>query len=222
MYKLITFDIYSAIMDIFGSGVAQIEELIGLDRAPAAAFFSSWRERQWNLLLLYNSIGRFAPYETLTKEALLWAADQHGLNLDTVLTQKLMAVWVSFSPWPEAAEAIASIRAKNYSVAMLSNGDRTMLTALGQAAGIRFDHIFPAEDAGCYKPCPAIYRLPLSLVSAGESYLHVAGSAFDVMGAVAAGTSCVWVNRKGEQPLGGGFAPQWQVKDLCELAALLP
>ena len=77
-----------------------------------------------------------------------------------------------------------------------------MLRALIQRLDVPFDHVFAADQAGVYKPHPAIYHLPVQRLNvAPERILHVAGSARDVMGAKAAGLKCFWVNRTGDRVL---------------------
>ncbi len=51
--------------------------------------------------------------------------------------------------------------------------------------------------------------------------LHIAGSANDVLGAVAAGMACVWSNRHGDILLDPAYPPTSVISDLAGVLELL-
>lgn len=64
--------------------------------------------------------------------------------------------------------------------------------------GVKFDVIVTAEQAGYYKPDSRAYLSAIRQIDeAPERILFVAGSPYDVRGAVAAGMSVYWHNRMG-------------------------
>ncbi len=103
MYKVITFDMYSATMNINGSATPKVAEILNCDLEFAKSFFTTWRSQQWNYLLLNNSLKTgFISYWDITKLVLDYTANKFSIPLTNELTDKLMNVWLSFSPWEEA------------------------------------------------------------------------------------------------------------------------
>lgn len=220
MFKLITFDMYSAFLDIEGSALPLVEQALRLPREESLAFFKLWRTRQWDYVLLTNILQKgFLSYDEITRTTLDYTSKKLRQPLSDAQKEELMRVWISFKAWPDAAEAVAILRKKGYSVAMLSNGDETMLRQLETSAGVQFDHIFGADLAQRYKPHPDIYGLPCQKLGlAKNEYLHVAGSMIDMIGAVAAGCCCAWSNRFGEYALDARYKPEFETGNLLELA----
>ncbi len=223
MYKLITFDIYSASLDIKGSANPIVEKVLGFDAEKAADFFSTWRNQQWNYLLLNNSMRNgYQTYRYITETTLHYTEKKFGITLSEDQKKELMNIWVSFKAWPESKAVIDAIKAKGYKVAMLSNGDQDMLEPLQESSGIQFDYVFSAGDSKSYKPAPGVYDIPtLKTGIPKEEILHVAGSVFDVMGARAAGCNCAWSNRYQDFVLDEKYEPTYNMKNLSELLDIL-
>lgn len=223
MFKLITFDIYSASLDINGSAVPVVQEVLGIPESRAREFFQVWRAQQWNYLLLKNSIqDGFTNYYDITRGLLDYMEKRTGLAITGEQKDRLMRIWTTFSAWPEAKPILEEVKQRGYAIAMLSNGDLDMLEPLQDSTGIRFDHIFSGDMAGCYKPSPGIYELPYKKLNIRkEEMLHVAGSMFDVMGAKAAGCTCAWSNRHGDVLLNEAYAPDYELKNLSQLLDIL-
>lgn len=223
MFKLITFDIYSASLDINGSAVPIVKEVLMWDDEKSLEFFKTWRAQQWNFLLLNNSMSeRYRTYRDITTKTLEYAAKKFDVNLNEDQKKRLMDIWVSFKAWPEAKEVIDEIKRRGYKVAMLSNGDQDMLEPLQESSGIEFDYVFSAESAKAYKPAASVYDVPFQKAGIKkEDMLHVAGSVFDVMGAKAAGCNCAWSNRYSDYVLDPKFEPDYNMKNLKELLEFL-
>ena len=223
MFKLITFDVYSASLDINGSAVPIVREVLGWSEEKCLDFFKTWRTQQWNFLLLNNSMGKgFLSYRYITSQTLEYALKKYGIDLTEEQKKRLMDIWVSFKAWPEAKEVIEEIKSRGYKVAMLSNGDQDMLEPLQNSSGIKFDYVFSAEAAGAYKPSPAVYDIPFQKTGIKkEEMLHVAGSVFDVMGAKAAGCFCAWSNRYSDYVLAPEYEPDYNMNNLSELLSIL-
>lgn len=223
-YKLITFDMYSALLDISGSAVPLIREAADLPDGVCVELFSLWRSRQWTCMLLNGCTGKeFVSYSEITRQTLDQADELLGLELpDETKDALLHHVWENFKAWPEAAAVIAELKARGYQTAMLSNGDLDMLRPLENSTGITFDYIFSADMARAHKPCPAIYSLPEKILGLhrGE-YLHVCGSANDLYGAVSAGIPVIWHNRKNDLSFGRCIRPLAEIKTLEELLTIL-
>ncbi len=223
MYDLITFDMFSAMLDIEGSALPQVEAVLKKPSDVCLKFFKLWRTRQWDYVLLSSLMEQgFLTYRDITWKALGYTAKRFGLTLTEAEKSTLMDIWISFRSWPEARETVAALKAKGYKVAMLSNGDEDILKALESSSGITFDYIFGADQAQHYKPHPEIYNLPTNRLGIPkERFLHVAGSLFDMMGAKAAGCNCAWSNRLGEYTLDPRYRPDYETTNLRQLLDIL-
>ena len=98
--------------------------------------------------------------------------------------------------------------------------------AIGQIAvertGIEFDSVVTAERAEFYKPHPDTYRLGLSeLGVAPADCLFVAGSAYDLSGAAAAGLTVFWHDRVGMAMPDGAPPPRWHERSLDRLTGIV-
>jgi 2-haloacid dehalogenase len=134
--------------------------------------------------------------------------------------EELVGAWYPLTPWPEANGLLAALAGKDYPLAILSNGDQDMLEALAARFDTPFQHIFSSEQCGMYKPHPSVYALP-GKVAGVENYLHVAGSANDVVGAKAAGIACYWSNRQGDRVPLPDCEPDHQGADLTALLEIV-
>ena len=223
MYKLITFDMFSALLDIEGSALPRVEAVLRQPPEQCLRFFRLWRTRQWDYVLLSSLMARgFLTYHDITWKTLEYAAKKTGLTLSQAEKLELMDIWTNFRAWPEARETVNALKSKGYLVGMLSNGDESMLRQLETSSGISFDYIFAADQAQHYKPHRDIYMLPTRRLDIPrEEFLHVAGSLFDMMGAKAAGCNCAWSNRLSEYTIDPQYQPDYETDNLRQLLDIL-
>lgn len=224
-YRLVTFDVYSALMDLEKSLLPELARVFDYTAGDVElpALLRTWRAKQLEYTLFSNSLHRgHIPFREITRRALEYSLRRSGLDLSEEQRAELVAAWDRLQPWPEAEAVVAEVKARGYPVAVLSNGDEVMLRALLSNFSVPFDYIFAADQAGVYKPHPAIYHLPLDhLGLLPAEVLHVAGSGRDVMGARAAGLACAWSNRSGDVPLDLTYAPTCEFPDLTGLLDVL-
>lgn len=219
MIRLVTFDVYTALVDLEGSLTPVVCHTLGLAEADARAFVRLWRRTQREGTLISNSLlkGRI-PFERLTHLALDHALRSFGVEADAKGRAALVGAWNRLALWPEARAVVDAVRERGYTVAVLSNGDDAMLHALLDHVGLAFDHVFSGEQAGVYKPHPRIYYVPLEALGlTSQNVLHVAGSALDAMGAKAAGLACYWSNREGQRVLEPAYRPDHEGPNLAGL-----
>lgn len=224
MYKIITFDMFSAVLNIEGTAAPIVRNILPeLDTDSALSFFRIWRTKQWDYVLLTGHMrNNFVSYKYLTEKALTYACNKSNISLTNKQQEELMNIWYSFNPWPEAKETLEQLKLKGYTVAMLSNGDTEMLESISSHCGIKFDYIFSAESAKAYKPRKEIYEQVLTHFNiTKDEHLHVAGSMFDTMGAKAAGCNCCWSNRYKDFLLDDSFTPDFTISNLSELLTIL-
>ncbi|MBW7886023.1 MAG: haloacid dehalogenase type II [Caldilineaceae bacterium] len=220
-YQIITFDVYTALFDIQGSLAPVVTAALGAVDGPA--FVNMWRRKQMEYVLISNALGQGrVAFSTITRRALDYTLAQTGATADEDRRRELTAAWLSLRPWPEAADVLTAVKARGYTIGLLSNGDSAMLHALLAALPPVVSHVFASEEAGHYKPHPAVYALPLqALRLAPTDLLHVAGSATDVMGTKAAGLPCLWSNRAGERVLDPALQPDYTFANLRGVLEIL-
>lgn len=222
--KLVTFDVYIALLDIEGSLRPVVQETLGLDAKSASAFVRLWRTKQMERAAISNSLGgRRISFGECTAMALDYCLGRHNIAIGTDMHSHLLFAWDKIKPWPDAETAIAAVKAMGCQTAILSNGDQRMLEAVAlNFSAHLFDHILSSETAGYYKPHPSIYNLPASILGISkESTVHVAGSPNDVLGAIAAGIQCIWSNRHGDLILDPAFPPTHEISNLTGVANLI-
>lgn len=219
-YQLVTFDVYTALFDIESSLTPAVSEMLDLD---SLAFVRAWRRKQMEFALISNSLeqGRIS-FELITRRALADTLVRCNVTLSESLQTDLLNAWQTLQPWPEAAAVLDSIRARGYTLGVLSNGDTAMLDTLVRRLLPVIEHIFSSEQAGYYKPHPSVYALPLqTLALAADQVLHVAGSATDALGTKAAGLNCAWSNRNHEPLIDPNYSVDFDMPDLRQLLEIL-
>lgn len=221
-YQVVTFDVYSALFDIESSLTGRVADALGTT-VGAGSLVQAWRRTQMHYALISNALGTGrVPFRLVTRRALDLTLGQTGDELDEAGREALVQAWDELEPWPEAAAVLKTVRQDGHRIAILSNGDQSMLEALAGRLDISFDAIYSAEAAGAYKPNPAIYQLPCDDLGIAQSeILHVAGSATDVMGAKSAGLPCAWSNRRGDHLLDPSLAPDFTFPNLRGLLDVL-
>jgi len=227
-WHLITFDVYTALFDVEGSLVPLVKETLGAG-PEALALVRLWRSKQLEYALISNSLqlGRVS-FITATRRALDYALGRAGLaasaaaEVTTDTRDEWVQAWNHLRPWPEAEQVLAAVRERGYRIGALSNGDEAMLRAVLSGLATPFDDIFASDQAGYYKPHPAMYALPTRARGiAPDQLLHVAGSATDVLGARSAGLTCAWSNRQRDRVLDPACQANYEFADLTGLLGLL-
>jgi 2-haloacid dehalogenase len=124
-------------------------------------------------------------------------------------------------PFPDVPEALDRL-ARRCRLTVLSNGDPDMLARGVAFAGLRFDRVISAAEAGSFKPDAVTYRTAAELVGHDlDAILFVASHAFDCIGAKACGMRTAFVNRR-HRPFGQTpYRPDLDVPDFGSLADAL-
>ena len=122
-------------------------------------------------------------------------------------------------PAPRAAETLGILKARGLSLGIVSNNTSKVRGALDRF----FGSIVISEEAGLYKPDPAILELACKQLGAapGES-VYVGGHPFDILCAHSAHMPVIWMpaNPYMRAPEHIG-PPEHRVESLSEIAGLL-
>jgi len=206
--RALTFDIFGTTVD-WRSGVAGEARRIGA---------LSGVEADWDRLAdAWRAL--YVPYmDRVRRGELPWTNFDrlHRLSLDQVLQDlgaegfdgaardELTRAWERLPPWPDAVPGLGRL-ARSYTVATLSNGNRSQQAELVRSAGLPFQRLLSAEDFHHYKPDPEIYLGAASelAVQIGE-VMMVAAHKADLRAARAAGMRTAFVERRLEKGPAGG------------------
>jgi 2-haloacid dehalogenase len=120
--------------------------------------------------------------------------------VERLLGEDALATFAKLEAYPDAAEAISTVRDAGARPVILTNGSAENTRTLLERNDVAVDLVVTTEEAGAYKPDPRPYRLlceRLDLPS--EQVTLVAAHAWDCFGAREAGLATVWIPRGGER-----------------------
>lgn len=174
----LAFDVYGTLFDVN----SLVEELKDPD------LVGRWRRKQLEYTWLLTAMGRFESFWEVTRKALIHAAKELGVRVDT---DRAMRAWLNLKPFEDAVKALPKINDRKL---VLTNGDEWMVRELLRNSGLSdyVDGIVSAERVRKYKPAVEVYRL------AGEA-TFVSSNPWDVAGAHNAGLPVIYVNRHNQE-----------------------
>ena len=206
--RALTFDIFGTAVD-WWTGITQegrrLGELYGVE-ADWERVADAWR----SLYLPYMGRVRSGELPWTNFDRL------HRMSLDQVLSdldvdgmddssrEEFTRGWERLPAWPDSAAGLAAL-GQRYTVATLSNGNRSQQEALMRYTGLPFHRLFSAEDFGHYKPDPEVYLGAVAGLGLEPSQvMMVAAHKGDLRAAQAAGLRAAFVERPAEKGPGGG------------------
>jgi 2-haloacid dehalogenase len=183
-----------------------------------------WRTRQFEYTWLRALTGKYADFEHVTRDALVFAAKKVKVQLSADQREKLVKGYFELKPWPDVAGALQSMKKLNYRLVFLSNFTRPMLEGCIHASGLNdtFDEVISTDEAKTYKPDPRAYQLACDrLKLKKEEILFVAFAGWDAAGATSFGLPTFWVNRLDQPPEELGVTTDLVGKSLKDLLAYM-
>jgi 2-haloacid dehalogenase len=203
MYKLIAFDAYGTLFDVYSMGELAEELFPG----HGQAFSVMWRDRQIEYTRLVtmsdpNPAGsrHYLPFWELTLRSLHYVSKRMGFNLTPDNEKRLMDQYAKLTAFEDSLTVVKTIKEKGISTAILSNGSREMLATVVEANGLRpyLDKVVTVEDVRLFKTAPQAYELLLKVFPVRkEEILFVSSNAWDALAAKWYGFDVFWVNRLG-------------------------
>jgi 2-haloacid dehalogenase len=182
-----------------------------------------WREKQLQYTWLRSLQGRYVSFRRITEDALEFTLEALDLD-DAALRSRLMDLYDSLECFPEVPAMLARLRSAGLKTAILSNGSPEMLastlahTRLAQF----FDAVLSVEEVGVYKPHPQVYQLAVDrLATPLQAISFQSSNGWDAYAASAFGLRTVWCNRYGQHAERLPGKPDFEVRSLAELPALL-
>lgn len=229
--RALTFDIFGTTVD-WRSGVAAEARRLGAKNGVDGDWerlADAWRA------LYVPSMDRvrrgelpWTNFDRLHRLALDQVLRDLGIEgFDAAARDELTLAWERLPPWPDSVPGLTRL-ARRFTVATLSNGNRSQQEALIRFGALPFQRLLSAEDVRHYKPDPEVYLGAASALGlqAGQ-VMMVAAHKSDLRGAQAAGLRAAFVERPLEKGAGGGAdllpdpLADVQATDFADLAGTL-
>ncbi|QKM63751.1 haloacid dehalogenase type II [Polynucleobacter antarcticus] len=203
MYKVIAFDAYGTLFDVYSMG--QLAEELFPNQGEQ--FANLWRDRQIEYTRLVtmsdpNPLGskHYLPFWEITIRALHYVCKRMHLVLTPEYEKRLMDQYAKLSAFGDSLTVLKALKERAISTAILSNGSRDMLSTVVQSNGLQpyLDKVVTVEEVKLFKTAPQSYQLLLDAFSVSKNeILFVSSNAWDVVGASWFGLDVFWVNRQG-------------------------
>jgi 2-haloacid dehalogenase len=203
MYKLIAFDAYGTLFDVYSMGQLAEELFPGHGQALAVM----WRDRQIEYTRLVtmsdpnpNGSKHYLPFWELTIRSLRYVCKRMGLNLTSDYEKQLMEQYAKLTGFDDSLTVLQAIKEKGIFTAILSNGSKEMLATVVESNGLKsyLDQVVTIEDVRLFKTSPQAYELLLKAFPVKkEEILFVSSNAWDALAAKWYGFDVFWVNRLG-------------------------
>jgi len=213
------FDAYGTLFD-FASAAARCAEVPAEKRA---ALTTLWRDKQLQYAWLRTLENRYADFWQVTGDALDFALESLELA-SPALRERLMDLYLGLEPFAEVPAVLAALRKAGYKTAILSNGSPAMLEALVSRSGLEplFDAVLSADTVRAFKTHPKVYQYALdTLALPARAIAFQSSNAWDAHGASDFGMRVVWCNRYGQRRERLPGRPDFEIRTLAELPALL-
>jgi len=222
---VLTFDIFGTVLDLTGSMTPPGKRFLERKRAAVDGdvFWDQWRARQ-RIEQYQDSLMQLghSGYLETCRRALVYCLRLNGIAFTDGEVRDLMEAWQNLRPHPDVAEGMRRLKGR-YKLVALSNGEQPYLEHLErERMRFGFDAIISVQQAGVFKPHPAVYRTgAMALGVEPHRILMVAAHSFDIMGARACGYRGAYVNRYRLPYEESPYRPDFEVRDFIELADAL-
>jgi len=223
MYKLIAFDAYGTLFDVYSMG--QLAE--ALFPGDGQALTLMWRDRQIEYTRLVtmsdpnpNGSKHYLPFWELTIRSLRYVCKRMGLSLTGEYEKQLMDQYAKPSSFEDSLTVLKKIKERDISTAILSNGSSEMLASVVQSNGLKsyLDKVITIEDVRLFKTAPQAYALLLKAFPVKkEEILFVSSNAWDALAAKWYGFDVFWVNRLGHPFEEIGEKPNYEGTSLTKV-----
>jgi 2-haloacid dehalogenase len=209
MPEAFVFDAYGTLFDVH-SVVARCESCWP---GKGAQLSQLWRARQLEYTWQRSLMQRYAPFSTVTREALAYACEALELELSAAQMEGLMGEYLSLSSYPDVAGTLEKLKVRK---AILSNGSPDMLLPLVKNSGLGLDAVISVDELKVFKPAPQVYALAVSKLQT-KNIGFVSSNCWDALGAKSYGFFVYWINRARAPVDRLGFKPDAVLTSLNEI-----
>ena len=216
--KAIIFDAYGTLFDV-NSAAEKCKDKIG-DKWEG--FANYWRTTQLEYTWLRSLMKRHKNFWHVTSDSL--DKSMKVFNIDKSMRNELLDLYKTLNTFPEVKDVLNKLKEKNYKLAILSNGNPTLLKELVKSNNIEniFDYIFSIEEVGIYKPDSRVYDIPVKKYQIQKNeFAFLSANTWDVSGGGNYGYNAIWVNRNNNIFDNLDYKPESEIKNLNELIKLV-
>jgi 2-haloacid dehalogenase len=219
--KAFAFDAYGTLFDVL-SVTTLCEQLFP---GRGATLAQLWRLKQLQYSTWRSLMGRHRDFWRLTEDGLVYACKSLGLSLTGDARTRLLEAYLTLAAFPDVKPGLEALKSRGFRLAILSNGEPTMLEAAARSAGILalLDDVVSVEEVKIFKPSPRVYNLAPERLRVSNAELgFVSSNSWDAAGAASAGLRTFWIQRSAaEPPEELGFGAEQVVHALTDLAPLV-
>ena len=216
--KSVIFDAYGTLFDV-NSAAEKCKDKIG-DKWEEFANF--WRTTQLEYTWLRSLMKKHKDFWQITEDSL--EKSMKVFNIDKNLKNELLNLYKVLSPYPEVKEVLNSLKKKNYSLSILSNGTPALLNELVKSNDLEniFDDLFSIEEVGVYKPDSKVYEMPIKKYKINsDEIVFLSANTWDVSGGGNYGYKSIWVNRNKAIFDNLDYKPKNEVSNLTQLLDII-
>ena len=216
--KAIIFDAYGTLFDV-NSAAEKCKDKIG-DKWEG--FASYWRTTQLEYTWLRSLMKRHKDFWQVTKDSL--DKSMKAYEIDSSMRNELLDLYKILTTFKEVPEVLKSLKEKNFKLAILSNGTRSLLNELVKSNNLDyiFDDIFSIEEVGVYKPDSKVYDIPIKRYQIQRNEVaFLSANTWDVSGGGNYGYNSIWVNRNKNTFDNLDYVPKYQIEDLSKLLDII-
>lgn len=214
--KLITFDVFAALMDLFTSLKRNVHTICDpiLPKAKVDNLIQAWVSQYAYTTSLLGALSRnqgakFANpnlFQQMLNHTLHQAMSNVAVILPNAIQVQLLSSWSDLIPWPKTGWVLSKLRnmtnadgTPRFKFATLSNGDDATLQNASRIFALtdnfKFDYILGYSGCGTFKPNPEMYAQVEKLGYHKLEVLHVAGAYYDALGAKMYGLWTAWLGK---------------------------
>jgi 2-haloacid dehalogenase len=188
--RWLTFDCYGTIADWNSGMLAALQPVAGTHAEPLLAAY-----HRAESILEARSVWR--PYREILADGLGLAARRTGVPLDEGHAGAFAAAWPSMPIFPDVAEALGTLVAQGWRLAILTNCDDDLFAETSARLPVPVETVVTAEQVRSYKPDLGHFRRFAEQTGATPAtWIHVANSwVHDILPAARMGLRSVWVDR---------------------------
>jgi 2-haloacid dehalogenase len=216
----------AVVFDLFGTllNVASLRDAAAPLVSEPDAFVATWREKQIAYAFASAIMGVHEDFDAMTDYGLRYAAEKHGVALDDQDRKRLVEAWQQVRAYDDAVPTMHELHEDGVRCAVLTNGTPPTAAAAIAHAGIAelLDATLSVESAGVFKPDRRVYELVTAHYRVpAEQLVFVSSNGWDATGAAAFGMRVAWCNRGGAPLEAFGPPPEWVLRDLRGLPAIV-
>lgn len=219
MASLITFDCYGTLIDWESGARDYLGGVLERKGSPVDLESFYWR---WYANEVRTLAPPYIPYREVLKRSLQSTLRELDIPVDPTDGEDFGDAMKRWEPFPDSVEILARLK-KRYSLAVISNTQRDIISHAIEKLGDPFTHVVTAEDTEAYKPDPVPFEMTLERAGVGpRETVHVARSQkVDLPRSTPMGLETVWINRSAETLNEGVPKPAHEIPDLRPLPGLL-